>query len=89
MQFSSLSVMLSLIFNFSLGIYGVQEHRATFDDYNEINDTPLRICPSITFRPMLLPCALNGLHQPLYMRFLTLQENNPQRVVAERFVAGD
>ena len=80
------------IFHFSLDIYRVQEHRATFCDHYEINDgSPLHIRPSITTNGdlFLLPCAPDGLHQPLYVRFLTLQESGPQRVVAERFVAGD
>ena len=37
------------------------------------------------WRPFLLPCAPDGLHQPLYGRFLTLQESGLERVVAGRF----
>jgi len=72
-------------------IYGVQEHLATFGDCHEINErSSLRIRPPITTNkdPFLLSCGPDGLHQPLYVRFFTLQESGPQRVVAERFVAG-
>jgi len=64
-----------LVFHFSLGIYGVQKHQAIFGDRREINDRSfLRIRPSLTTNrdPLLLPCAPVGLHQPLYVRFLTL-----------------
>jgi len=80
------------VFYFSLGIYGVQEHRVTFGDCHEINErSPLRIRPSITTNgePLLLQCGPDGLHQPLNVRFFTLQESGPQRVVVGRFVADD
>jgi len=68
------------------------EHRVTFGNRHEINErSSLRIRPSITTNgdPLLLPCGPDGLHQPLHVRFFTLQESDLQRVVPGRFVVSD
>ena len=56
------------VFHFFIGIYKVQEYRATFGDCHEIIDRSLlHIYSSITTNigPLLLSCVPDGLHQPL------------------------